>query len=161
MQKYPADKKYQIFFLCTTIGMIAFAFIHSLMPAEVSSDESGIVLTILRDIFATLHIPTKPLNSYILRKFAHYLEYVMIGMSMVCYTIAHDVKRPLHYLFTALFFGLLTPVIDETIQLYTPGRSGQVSDVCLDFLGILTGFMTVLLIFFVIRQLRQKTTRTK
>ncbi len=161
MQKYSANRKYQIVFLCLTIGMTAFAFIHSLMPAEVSSDESGIVLTVLRHIFEALHISTKSLNSYILRKFAHYLEYVLIGISMMGYAVACDVKRPLHYRFTALFFGLLTPVIDETIQLYTPGRAGQVSDVCLDFLGILTGFMTMLLIFGVIRQLRQKTIRTK
>ena len=33
------------------------------------------------------------------------------------------------------------PFLDETIQLFTEGRSGQISDVWLDMAGIVTGIM--------------------
>ena len=53
-----------------------------------------------------------------------------------------------------LFFGLLTAVIDETIQLYVPGRSSSVKDVLLDFSGVLTGLFIALLILLFFRLCR-------
>ncbi len=38
--------------------------------------------------------------------------------------------------------GLLTALTDETIQLFVPGRSGQVTDVWIDFSGVLTGLLS-------------------
>ncbi len=156
MQERAKNRKYQIFFTCTTVVMVVFIFTHSLMPAEMSSDESDGVLEILYRIADILHLSTEQINSYIVRKFAHYSEYVMIGMSLMCCGISYGGKKLLRYIFPVLFFGLLTPVIDETIQLYTPGRSGQVSDVCLDFLGVLTGITAVLLVVCAVRQLRKR-----
>ena len=37
--------------------------------------------------------------------------------------------------------GLLTALTDETIQLFSPGRSSQVLDVWLDFMGVLAGLL--------------------
>ena len=34
--------------------------------------------------------------------------------------------------------GLLTALTDETIQLFVPGRSGQVTDIWIDFSGVMT-----------------------
>ena len=36
---------------------------------------------------------------------------------------------------------LFMPFVDETIQLFVEGRSGQISDVWLDMAGIVTGIM--------------------
>lgn len=46
----------------------------------------------------------------------------------------------------SLFSGLLVALTDETIQLFVPGRSGQVTDVWLDFLGILAGSVMYLIL---------------
>ena len=37
--------------------------------------------------------------------------------------------------------GLLTALTDETIQLFVPGRSGQVTDIWIDFSGVMTAFL--------------------
>lgn len=42
----------------------------------------------------------------------------------------------------SLFFAV--PFLDETIQLFTEGRSGQISDVWLDMAGALTGTLLYL-----------------
>lgn len=40
---------------------------------------------------------------------------------------------------TFLWLAMLIPFVDETIQLFTEGRSGQISDVWLDMSGVLFG----------------------
>ena len=49
-----------------------------------------------------------------------------------------------------LFCGLLVAVIDETIQLYVPGRTSSTLDVLLDFSGVVSGLFValVILLFF-------------
>ena len=41
---------------------------------------------------------------------------------------------------------MLVASVDETIQLFVSGRSGQVSDVVLDFVGVLCGSVLLLII---------------
>ena len=156
MKDHSSAKKYQIFFLCTTIAVISFAFIHSLMPADMSGEESGKVLKILRDILSALHINPESINGYTIRKLAHYTEYFCLGISMTFCAYFSNVEKPLQYLFRVLFCGVLTPLIDETIQLHTSGRAGLITDVWLDFSGVLTGITAVLIALCTIKQLRKR-----
>lgn len=48
--------------------------------------------------------------------------------------------------------GTLAALCDETIQLFVPGRSGQIADVWLDTAGCLTGALLTLLIFRLCRK---------
>ena len=59
----------------------------------------------------------------------------------------------------ALLPGTLAALCDETIQLFVPGRSGQITDVWLDTVGYLTGALLTLLIFFLCRK-RPKQRKT-
>ena len=54
---------------------------------------------------------------------------------------------------------LFTALCDETIQLFVPGRSGQIADVWLDTAGYLTGALLTLLIFSLCRK-RPKQRKT-
>ncbi len=47
--------------------------------------------------------------------------------------------------------GLLTALTDETIQLFSPGRSSQVLDVWLDFMGVLAGLLVGLFLLALCR----------
>ena len=47
--------------------------------------------------------------------------------------------------------GLLTALTDETIQLFSPGRSSQVLDVWLDFVGVLAGLLVGLFLLALCR----------
>lgn len=48
--------------------------------------------------------------------------------------------------------GRRAALCDETIQLFVPGRSGQIADVWLDTAGYLTGALLTLLIFRLCRK---------
>ena len=47
--------------------------------------------------------------------------------------------------------GLLTALTDETIQLFVPGRSGQVTDIWIDFSGVMTGLLVGLILLGLVR----------
>lgn len=131
-----------VMFTITTF-FIAFAFIHSSMPADISGEESENVLQFLQNILNSLGMDTE-LTSYIVRKAAHFTEYAAIGGALVGCAYSFNKAKPYIYSINILFVGLLTAVIDETIQLNVAGRSGQVSDILLDFGGCITGVVVVI-----------------
>lgn len=59
-------------------------------------------------------------------------------------------KAPLHIL-----SGFLIPFVDETLQLFTEGRSGQISDVWLDSCGVWAGTMLFLCLFLMWKRWRR------
>ena len=62
----------------------------------------------------------------------------------------------------SLEFGLLMGLITETIQLGVDGRSGELTDVLIDFGGYLLGFLLILLILFlIIRHLHKREMKNK
>ena len=53
----------------------------------------------------------------------------------------------------AMLGGVLTALTDETIQIFSPGRSSQVTDVWLDSAGVLAGILTALVLMALCRLL--------
>lgn len=109
----------------------AFIWGNSLQSAEVSGAASGAVTGFFRQ-----WVPW--LTDHIIRKTAHFIEYAVLGglLSLVLAAFGEGKRRrfPL-----ALYIGLVVPLLDETIQLFVPGRSGKITDVLLDHAGVLTG----------------------
>ncbi len=136
-------RKKQIWHL-VLILYVAFIFGNSLTPAVRSSEQSGFVLSMLHGALSAAGIQAAWLTEHVVRKCAHFSEYTLFGIllfqSMKNLDCGIVLKRQLHT--AAIFF---IPFIDETLQLFTEGRSGQVSDVWLDMSGVLTG---TLLAFF-------------
>ena len=78
----------------------------------------------------------------------HSGEYALLGVF-----IAAALRTGAHFSWpAALLPGTLAALCDETIQLFVPGRSGQITDVWLDTAGYLTGALLTLLIFFLCRK---------
>ena len=75
---------------------------------------------------------------YPVRKTAHATEYAILGMLLVG---AYTDKEKGHFvrLLIPWFIGTIYAATDEIHQLFVPGRSGQISDVCLDSIGVLIG----------------------
>ena len=48
------------------------------------------------------------------------------------------------------FAGLLTALTDETLQLFSPGRSAHVTDVWIDFAGCVSGVMLILILKYLL-----------
>lgn len=137
-----------------TAFMISFAFIHSSMPSEVSSDESESVLGILQSILNSLGINIE-LSHHFVRKMGHFAEYTAIGMLLMSCAYSFNRIKPYKYYSQILFTGLFTAVCDETIQLNVEGRAGLVADVLLDFSGVVTGAVVILIFYMIYRRVKR------
>lgn len=117
------------------VGTVGFAYVNSMLPPEVSEQQSSGVGEIISQIIP----PTSPLGSFVqqyLRKIAHFTEYGLLGAELAIYVIFFTENKkkwvPVSILFT-FFVGF----IDETIQVFS-NRGPTVLDVWLDFAGCLT-----------------------
>lgn len=154
MKMSQTSMRFRVIVFILTIGMIAFAFIHSSMPADLSSEESESVMGVLQYILNFLGFSAE-LTDHIVRKAAHFAEYTAIGILLVSCAYSFSRTKPYRYYSQILFAGLATAVIDETIQLNVEGRSGQITDVLLDFSGVITGAVFMLLIYMIYRKIRK------
>lgn len=154
MKKSQTSLRFRVIVFILTAGMVTFAFVHSSMPADLSGEESESVMDFLQYIFNFFGFNAE-LTDHIVRKAAHFTEYTAIGMLLVCCAYSFSRTKPYRYYSQILFAGLATAVCDETIQLNVPGRSGQITDVLLDFSGVITGAVIMLIFYSVYRKIRK------
>lgn len=138
-----STEKRRFIFTLITAAFIIFIFSNSLQNADNSGAKSSKVVEILTRLSSSvgLHIPV---SEYFIRKAGHFTEFMILGMLLLG-TLRTYTKK-LQNIFAPLFFGLATAVSDESIQLFVQGRSSQVSDVVLDFCGMVTGLLVLGLI---------------
>lgn len=103
---------------------LALIFSQSAMPGAASQAESDGLLSVLDGVLPFL-------THFLLRKMAHIGEFAVLGV-----LLGKSLGRTDAMLLLA---GLICALTDETIQLFVVGRSSQVSDVWVDFTGILAG----------------------
>ena len=122
--------------------------------ATVSSGSSGRVLAWMRIILRRLGQPglAEHLTMHIVRKMAHFCEYTLEGfLLMLCMRVY--TRRYVRHISVPMLGGVLTALTDETIQIFSPGRSSQVTDVWLDSAGVLAGILTALVLMALCRLL--------
>lgn len=137
-------RKRQLIFTLITAAFILFIFSNSLQNADTSGSKSSAAVTLLTNFFASVGIHI-PVSEYFIRKTGHFTEFLILGMLLLG-TLRTYTKDLMKNIFAPLFFGLATAVSDESIQLFVQGRSSQVSDVLLDFCGMVTGLLLLGLI---------------
>ena len=81
------------------------------------------------------------------RKTAHFLEYMILGI-LLSGVFAEYRMRPLRWMKRVWISGTLYAVTDELHQIFTPGRSCQLSDVILDSCGVAVGILLALLVLW-------------
>lgn len=125
------------------------------MPASVSAEESAGVLEIIYNFLRTIGISAE-ITDHIVRKLAHFSEYTAIGMLLTSCAYSFDRFKPYRYLAYVFFAGLGTAFVDETIQLFSEGRAGMITDMWIDFSGVVLGTAIMLLFYFVYQRIRRK-----
>lgn len=143
---------YIILFVITTL-YILFIWWHSTLTAEESTVESNNVLFFFTGFFKNIGINAE-LGDYIIRKSAHFCEFALLGLLCIWCSYIKN-KSIIKNLMPAGFVCLSTAVIDELIQINSKGRSAEVTDVALDFIGSVSGVLIFLLIFLFIRLLKR------
>lgn len=121
---------------------------HSMMPASVSSEESNFILNTLNAFISKIGINWH-LTSFMVRKAGHFTEFFILGLllSKTLRSVFH--RWPLPFDSCALSIGLLAAICDEVIQNFTPGRASLISDVMIDFSGV----VSAVVIFFILRKI--------
>ena len=184
---------------------ILFAWGHSLMPGDLSEEESSRALELLRP-FLEILFGKGNVTDHLVRKLAHFSEYALLGcelclrqqllrtaaqtapaarVSAAMPTTAAPAMAPI-LTSTSTLGGPAAPTtvptpaakaaasipwfmrplrmlipclavcfIDETIQLFVPGRGGRVEDMWIDMAGALTGLLFGLLFGVIFRKCRR------
>ncbi len=125
---------------------VLFIYFNSMTPAVISSQESGFVLELVQGLLGSMGIGVLWLTEHIIRKCAHFCEYTVLGI-LLTQSLNQLPDSGKCRLLLQLLLSVLLPFVDETIQLFTPGRSGQISDVWLDMSGILFGTAAAVCLF--------------
>ena len=147
----------------STLVWIGSMWHHSATPGVVSSAQSDAVVQDLWNVFTFVGVQNIHTMILIVRKSAHILEYMVFGILLTCLFIKvcsalaylscclehRDVLRT-QILQLGLVFILgacVVPACDETIQLFVPGRSGQLTDCFIDLVGVACGVCIVVAIY--------------
>lgn len=125
---------------CLTVVWIMVIFAFSMQSGTESSELSGGIVDWLIELVFNGEFAYAVELGFLTRKVAHFTEYLVLGV-----LVTHTVKQTncFEQVFVIVVVSVLVCVCvaacDETIQLFSEGRSGQVVDVVLDSCGALCG----------------------
>jgi len=108
-------------------------FVMSSFNANVSSNQSNFIVNIISSIF---NINNIKLLSLIVRKLAHFTEYLILGI--LVFSLNTNSKR---YRYYAFIFCLLYAISDEIHQFFVSGRACQIIDILIDSFGAFCGII--------------------
>lgn len=156
-------KRKRIFLVLTIIWMLIISTFSS-RTGDLSATDSGKIGMLMGQIFVPgfenwsqeKQTEFAEKIDYPIRKTAHATEYAILGMLLVGAYVDREKTRRARILFPWLI-GTAYAATDEFHQLFVPGRSGQISDVCLDSVGVFTG---VLILWIIIALKERKHTQT-
>lgn len=147
----------------STLVWIGSMWNHSATPGVVSSAQSDALVYNLWNVFTFVGVQNIHTMVLIVRKSAHILEYMVFGILLTCLFLRvcsalartacclehRDVLRTqiLQLRLVFILGACVVPACDETIQLFVPGRSGQLTDCFIDLVGVACGVCIVTAIY--------------
>ena len=125
--------------LLAILAALAFIWGNSLDSAVESAAKSGRVGELLRPLLE-LVVGQGGVTDHLVRKLAHFTEYAVLGALLLLLTVVGFRVR-LQTVVNCLFFLMAAALTDETIQMFSDGRSSQLTDVWLDLSGAMAGIL--------------------
>lgn len=115
--------------LLLSLLWLAVILFHSCMPAGTSNAES-------QGLLAVVQMLAPWMTHALLRSLAHFFSYLLLGIFVTGACL------------NTRGFSLLKPLAlcDETVQLFVPGRAGELKDLWVDFAGALLGTLLLRLL---------------
>lgn len=143
--------------LCVSLILCCLVFIwgNSLLPGEISGAISDFFKQILQSLFEQGESGSSGMLGFLVRKMAHFTEFTALGLCL-CWLFGMLKKGRL----APFLCGAAAACVDETIQIFVPGRGPSVRDVCIDSCGVLLGVILLTLGHHYLRrkQLEEKIT---
>lgn len=122
------------------ITWMLFIFCMSSFNGVMSGNQSGSIAVLIYNLF---DISDTEKVSFIIRKCAHVSEFFILGILVINLISKYNVKYS--YLISFIVCVLYASS-DEFHQLFVPGRSGQVTDIFIDMIGVVLGLSIYCLI---------------
>ena len=138
----------RIVLLIATVLAIVFIFGQSMLPQEVSAEESGWFRThVMEPTFGLFGL--EPPSHHAVRKIAHVAEFTVLSLLLaLCFRGRIAVSAGV---------GFAAAFLDESLQVLT-ARGAQITDVWIDLCGVALGSLLGFLVLLGIRR-RQKRAR--
>lgn len=156
MQRITRQTIYTAVNILLLVALLLFIFGNSLQDRAASTQQSLGGLAVLSGLLKSIFGHSE-LTEHIVRKLAHFCEFSALGFfTLHLCAVRHRIQW--HYILHSLFFGLICAVTDESLQLLSD-RSAQVTDILLDFSGVVCGSVVFLLLYAIHRIWRQHTMR--
>ena len=108
-------------------------FIMSSFNSNDSQHQSSLIVDAVSDLF---NINNIYLLSYLIRKLAHFTEFLILGLLVSNVIMIYDKK-----IYLAIIICVLYAISDEVHQLFITGRSAEIIDVIIDSMGSLLGIL--------------------
>ncbi len=154
---------FRFVFLIFSIAILIFIFNMSSANADESTKVSGRFIEKMAEIFIddfkNFEINHKILlvksMQNLVRKLAHFSIFFALGYCVNGFVCTFNLTFLFRNLFSSVFC-LFYAIFDEIHQTFVPGRSGQASDVLLDFTGSIFGILLMIVSFNIYIRIRRK-----
>ncbi len=157
------DRTVSILLLCLWMAVI---FYMSAEPASVSTETSS---EIIKQIASAVNPKYDSLSKaeqdsiieswqHIVRKSAHFLEYVVLGVLSANAVRSLRLKKAFRYAIPPIFAALYA-VSDEVHQIFVPGRSCELKDVAIDTAGGIVGCAVFFALMWLAKRVHTYKTR--
>lgn len=133
---------------------MAAIYSFSAQPASVSGKTSkSVTEKIINILPSTKKLPDAKKQEkiksmdHLVRKYAHFTMFSILGVVLILtLLVSFSFKSLLHLWATTLVVCLLYAISDEVHQLFVDGRSCELKDVAIDFLGSFSGSGLIMII---------------
>lgn len=134
---------------CVTI--FCFSSQNSESSSELSSGITHSVISAIYPHFSELSADKQDkiinIATLIIRKSAHFGIFMILGVFSLMSIISYNRPQKTKKLLISSVFCLLYAISDEVHQLFVSGRSGEIRDVCIDFIGAILGIVLCSILF--------------
>ena len=124
---------------------LVLLYIAGIVIAAVRPEFSGAATTrLIQKLFPSFPLPLVESLAYLIRKAIHFLGYAVFAVFLFNAMLS-TITRPLtrgkraQAMIYAVVLALMGAVLDETLQMHFPARSGRLQDVAIDLMGIIAG----------------------
>ena len=153
--------------LVLTVACVAFIFSNSLDSGVESGEKSSAVHKLVNEVAHSVGM-TREISHATIRTLAHFAEFAALGALLALDVAllasvdpAASLSREHGVLLLSLPASILVAIVDELLQLLSPGRATQFLDVLVDSGGALCGLLFFLAIFAVIHAILRRKSQVK
>lgn len=145
-------KKRMILSTVLLIAMLAFIWGNSMASGTDSGAMSGRVMAWINSF---LHVNESSADTlhHVIRKMAHFTEFACLGL-LLTWQFGMMGEKKGHLVCMPLFCGMAAACVDETIQVFVPGRGPSLIDVWIDTAGVTVGIALLLIGHHYIRRIK-------